>query len=86
MPRMTPQEHLAEVRSAQKAVVRAEKALRIQCARAMRQGCTGEQVAAALGVSRATLYRFIAEDVERHASQVERDVNAAVRAALSERD
>ena len=53
---------LGEVRRAQAAVVEAERELRTQCVRAMRYGCTGSDVAEALGVSRATLYRMLERD------------------------
>ena len=53
---------LGEVRRAQAAVVEAERELRTQCVRAMRYGCTGSDVAEALGLSRATLYRMLERD------------------------
>jgi hypothetical protein len=56
---------IRQVREAQEAVVDAESALRARCCEAMASGCTGAEVADAIGISRATLYRMIDDDVEK---------------------
>jgi DNA-binding CsgD family transcriptional regulator len=56
---------LARVRKAARTLEAAETALYKECAQAMRNGATGDQVAAALGLSRSTLWRLIEDNVRK---------------------
>jgi hypothetical protein len=50
---------IGEVVKAREAAIAADRAFRAQCVLAMESGCTGAEVAEAVGVSRATLYRLL---------------------------
>ena len=52
---------LGHVRRAQAEVWAARQLMLRQCVRSMALGCTGDDVAEALGVSRMTLYRWLDE-------------------------